>query len=116
MGKKFSHTSDWEGDYRGWIDGRAATLEIGGIYAIYPPNSFQFQISVVDSGEAHYSGKLILSTGPKSHILPGFGLWTKDGKPGISFSRLLLHTWDTRFISGETIWNGTLYGCSFTRA
>ena len=56
---------------------------------------------------------LIANVGPQGHELPGFSLATNDFSASVTFNRLLLHTWDTSYVSGETSWNGTEYGCMF---
>ena len=114
----FFGTHQWAGNYQGVIDGRPAKLGISGIFAKYPPRDYQFNIKVTDFAGSVFSAEpvgLIFPVGGQGRILPGFGLWNRDGTAGVAFSRLLLHTWDVDYMSGETVWNNQLFGCYFKR-
>jgi hypothetical protein len=114
-GGAFQGTQDWAGTYSGVLDGRPATLQIWQVYAIYPPDGWTFSMALTDHGGVQYftGPELIVNVGPQCHELPAFALWTSDGRSQVDFNRLLLHTWDTSYISGETSWSGGEYGCMF---
>ena len=119
MGRQFESTLDFGGNYVGRFDGRNGRLEVNQVYAIYPPNSYSFVVTFIDldrnqtfsnSGNAH-----IEDTGPQGHKITNLVLYGPQGAQ-VTFSRLLLHTWDIDFISGESVWNGQEYGAFFTRS
>lgn len=115
-GLTFQGTQDWSGTYSGVLDGRPATLSIH-VSQPYAGdfNDWAFTISLTDHGGVYYwtHSDLIANVGPQGHELPGFSLATNDFSAYVTFNRLLLHTWDTSYVSGETSWNGTEYGCMF---
>jgi hypothetical protein len=115
VGTPFASTADWGGTYLGKLDGKHATLTISPVYPIYPPDIWSFTISATDMNGTEYStqGELIANVGALCHEIPAFALWTDDGGNRINVNRLLLHTWDTDYVSGETEWGGQRYGCVF---
>lgn len=123
MGRPFESILDWSGIYVGRFDGRKARFEIGQVYEIYPPDGYAFgAISYTDLDQNKtYSREtptqLIANVGPQGHELPGFTLLLNGNYnlDTVTFSRLLIHTQDIDYISGESVWNGQEYGAFFTR-
>lgn len=119
MGRQFESTLDFGGEYQGRYDGRNAKLSIWQVYAIYPPDGYSFGITFtdLDRGETYTNSgtPLIQNSGPNAHVITNFALWKQGGDGQVHFMRLLLHTWDIDYISGESEWNGQEYGMFFTR-
>ncbi|HET9168096.1 MAG TPA: hypothetical protein VFN97_01635 [Actinospica sp.] len=115
-GATFQGTEDWTGTYAGVLDGRPATLDIrAGMPYAGDTDSWGFSITLTDFSGVQYwtHSDFISNVGPQCHELPGFSLATDDYSGYATFNRLLLHTWDTSYVSGETSWNGSEYGCMF---
>ncbi len=96
---QFRSIVDFEGFYTGSYDGRQAEVEI----VERERNleySTNFQVSPQDS---------------TTHVLRNITLHAVTGTGDIHWSRLHLHTWDTNFLSGVSIWNNQEFGMSFSR-
>jgi hypothetical protein len=50
-----------------------------------------------------------------SHVLWNITLKSPN-REDIHWSRLHLHTWDTKYLSGVSTWSGQEYGMSFSRS
>ncbi len=110
QGKRFSNSADFYGTYEGYTDGRKARLIISKV-------GYATSIKLIDLSRNVTFGTTTQSMPIKvgsPHILESLDLIgsNKDSK---KIGRLYLHTWNTNYISGNTIWNGQKFGILFTR-
>lgn len=108
---RFQTPADFQGTYAGRIDGRKAKLEIT---VVASTSSHTMRISLVDEERSQrFSGTHLHTTTP-AHMLQDVVL--KDAQGGEKvWSKVHLHTWDTRHLSGVSVWDSKNYGFSFTR-
>ena len=109
----FTGYQDFIGSYTGSYDGRNARLMISDLKDDSPIRRLHLTFTDVDRGET-YAG-LVTVAAASDHILSGIDLAQSSGGKTVSWSRLLIHTWNVRFLSGESVWNGREFGMSFTR-
>jgi hypothetical protein len=107
----FTGYQNFIGVYSGSYDGRNAQLVISDLKDDSAINRLHVEFTDVDRGET-YSG-LVTVASPSDHILSGIEL--SGGGKTVYWPRLLIHTWNVRFVSGESTWNGHEFGMSFTR-
>lgn len=98
---------EWAGTYRGRQDGRKAFLTIERDGA-----RIHLTFKDLDRGDT-FTGAVQNNTEPL-HQLEDIRLTSRDGGTKV-LDRLLLHTWDTNYISGSSQWQGTHYGNYFVR-
>lgn len=109
----------WLGRWMCNLDGRNSTLEF---FALDEPNvSCSGDICTSTSGNVTLAGVAIDASGSRKSLALR-PLNAKDPKANngtqilaLSYNRtddwlLLLHTWDKRYASGFTTWNGNIYG------
>lgn len=100
-------TSEWTGTFRGRQDGRRAKLTI-------ERDGSQLRLTLDDLERGLvFTGTAQNASQPR-HTLDDITLTTTDGDVK-HIERLLLHTWDTNYISGYSEWQGTDYGSYFVR-
>ena len=109
----FTGYQNFIGSYLGSYDGRNARLVISDLKDDSATNRLHLEFTDVDRGETYVG--LVNVAGPSEHILSGIKLSQPHGGKTVSWSRLLVHTWNVRFLSGESVWNGREFGMSFTR-
>lgn len=109
----FTGYQNFIGSYSGSYDGRNARLVISDLKDDSPVARLHLEFTDVDRGET-YVGLVTVGT-PGDHMLSGIKLSQKQGSKTVSWSRLLIHTWNVRFLCGESVWNGREFGMSFTR-
>ncbi|WP_141522458.1 hypothetical protein [Bacillus toyonensis] len=120
MGGQFSSPLDFTGKYRGKYDGRNALLEFWSVFNIFRPGTkYSFGIKFIDLDRgltfANNGHQLIQDMAGHFHVIKNFNIPLEGGHGYVNFSRLLMHTWDTDYISGESSWNGQEYGMFFVR-
>lgn len=109
----FTGYQNFIGSYLGSYDGRNARLVISDLKDDSATNRLHLEFTDVDRGETYVG--LVNVAGPSEHTLSGIKLSQSHGGKTVSWSRLLVHTWNVRFLSGESVWNGREFGMSFTR-
>lgn len=103
--------SEWYGRYEGRLDGRKARLEI----TAPSDNELRMELRDVDRGMVFTKAIDVSEAGRSpAHVLQDVTLTTSGGDTK-TLERLLLHTWNTNYISGHTEWRGTDYGNFFVR-
>ena len=105
---RFSGPADFIGSYSGSSDGRRATLRIEPAGA---GRSYRLTFTEVERSEV-YEG-IHQEGGAQQHILSGITLGGAAGT--VAWRELLLHTWDTTYLSGISLWNNIEFGMSFQR-
>ena len=111
---QFSSIVDFNGFYTGSYDGRQAELEI--VVSHPAPNQpIGLTLKFVDiDRNQEYSANIHLAPQENtSHVLRDITLHASDGSGNIQWSRLHLHTWNTKYLSGVSIWNGQEFGMSY---
>lgn len=113
MGAQFKSALDFAGFYQGSYDGRNAEIQI--TTAQDPDGTISLNINFIDRDrhEEYAQGFGGLDSG--SHVLQDITLPRVGGTGNVNLQYLLLHTWNTDFLSGVSTWNSTPYGMSFTR-
>lgn len=111
-GERFDEANwaqEWTGSYEGRVDGRRVALTIA-----KTDSELEVEWEGIDR-EATFSTTIPLDSqeGP-SHVLSDLILKSPSGGTK-HIERLLMHTWNTNFISGYTEWQGTHYGNYFVR-
>jgi len=113
---QFRSIVDFEGFYTGSYDGRQAEVEI---VVSHPTAGQPIGISmkfVERERNLEYSTNFQVSPQDSTtHVLRNITLHAVTGTGDIHWSRLPLHTWDTNFLSGVSIWNNQEFGMSFSR-
>jgi hypothetical protein len=107
----FTGYQNFIGSYTGSYDGRNARLVISDLKDDSAVDRLHLAFTDIDRGET-YTG-LVNVGNPHDHTLSNIKL-SRSGST-VSWSRLLIHTWNVRFLSGESVWNGKEFGMSFTR-
>jgi hypothetical protein len=110
---QFHSTTDFVGSYRGSYDGRNASVTITSVFSFNTVLAITF--TDLDRNET-YQGEWSAPEGsPPTHVLTDLTLQQVGGSGQLSWSRLHLHTWNTSYLSGVSVWNNTEFGMSFTR-
>lgn len=108
---------DWPGTYRGRSDGRRALLTISTEFVGDSAVTVIYNIELKDLDRgASFSGQVRVNYNktPKN-IIPFSKPLTSSSGNKKDIQRLLLHTWDTDYISGYSTWNGRDFGLLFER-
>lgn len=103
----------WFGEYHGFEDGNPATLLIGLSPTRSAPGEVAYSV-ILSSGGLYRGVGTVRENGPY-HILKDLTLKTSDGKTK-TLSRLYLHTWNTKYITGYSVWRDQEFGMSFSQA
>ena len=109
----FTGYQNFIGSYSGSYDGRNARLVISDLKDDSAINHLHLEFTDLDRGETYVG--LVNVAAPSDHVLSNIKLSQLHGGKSVSWSRLLVHTWNVRFLSGESVWNGREFGMSFTR-
>jgi hypothetical protein len=123
---------DWVGEYRGFIDGRPATLTIkkwnvddvhscmdsvaGGLNSYLDSVNIELrdvQRNVIWSRSC--VGPHSATNLPAGHVWRNLSLRQGSARYSTNVGTFFLHTWDHDFISGYNTWNGKDYGRLFIR-
>jgi hypothetical protein len=110
---RFQHFQDFFGTYDGSYDGRRARLEIGDVKGDSPWPMAHLRFTELERGQV-YVGTYV-QRGAHAHVMTDIVLKLQGGTDQVTWSRLHLHTWNTDYLSGVSIWNGIEFGMSFTR-
>jgi hypothetical protein len=114
---QFHNILDFRGSYHGSYDGRDAhvTIEQGAAGVSSFNTLFTVTFTDLQRNEV-YEGVASVPEGVLDvHVLSDFTLDRVGGGDSVYWSRLYLHTWDTSYMSGVSLWNNTEYGMSYTR-
>ncbi len=114
---QFRNVLDFTGSYRGSYDGRDAHVTIEeGASGVRSPNTL-FTVTYTDlQNNEVYQGIASVPEGVLDvHVLSDFTLDKLGGGGSVYWSRLYLHTWDTSYMSGVSLWANTEYGMSYRR-
>lgn len=114
---QFHNIFDFSGSYRGSYDGRdgRVTIEQGAAGVRSFNTLFTVTFTDLQRNEV-YKGVASVPEGVLDvHVLSDFTLDRVGGGDFVYWSRLYLHTWDTSYMSGVSLWNNTEYGMSYTR-
>jgi hypothetical protein len=112
----FNDYRDWNGSWVGSYDGRPGTMAVN---ASLEPDSSHSRISVnFDQGDGSWWSGVGTTQDARSHQVEGQRLDPTGPSPGgetLDWPRMLIHTWDTNFVSGISRWDGKDYGFWFER-
>lgn len=110
----------WVGGYRGYNDGREARLTIdidqpGGDTHVFIVTLKDLDRGVVFRGTGVSSPGIEGedAIGPHVMLFPFGPLRQVEGAAIKEIGALYLHTWNTNYISGHTVWNEKTYGLAF---
>lgn len=109
----FKSYQDFFGTYTGSYDGRNAKLEITDIKADSPRPVVHIKFTEIERNEV-YQGTHFFDD-PHAHVLSNIKLDKAGGGGAVTWAKLLLHTWNTSFLSGISTWNGNDYGMNFKK-
>ncbi|GAA6619193.1 DUF6006 family protein [Scytonema sp. NUACC26] len=107
---------DWVGIWNCNFDGRPVTVDFHyyWIARLGEPDSIRTEVSGLIDGNLHalmprnFDSSIDLRTDRKDHVLT---LVDQKNTPWF----LMMHTWDQRYASGFSKWNGSVYGISCSR-
>jgi hypothetical protein len=102
----------WIGEYDGRLDGRDARLSIRLVLASRRSVSFALALTDVDRGVTWSRSSLVVGRSDPLRELDSLHLRTESGADG-HVHELLLHTWNTAYISGRTRSDEIDYGLGF---
>ncbi len=112
--KTFKNVSDFYGEYVGFWDGRKAKLSIkqsssrSGIHIKLRDLDRNVTLAATTHSIPTKSGM--------PHILQNIKLFKSlGGNPAKTIGSLLLHTWNTNYLSATSIWKGKKYGVLFVK-
>jgi hypothetical protein len=114
---QFNNVNDFVGSYSGSYDGRQAevTIEAGAQGVVSFNTLFTVTFTDLDRHE-QYQGIATVPEGViDTHIFSDFTLNRVGGSGSVYWSRLYLHTWDTSYMSGVSVWDNIEFGMSFRR-
>ena len=111
---QFHSTDDFIGSYHGSYDGRNASLAITS--GISFNTILRITFKDLDRNETYEGQWSAPETSPETHILADMTLNRVGGSGQVYWSKLYLHTWNTSYMSGVSVWNNIEFGMSFTRA
>ena len=113
---QFSSIVDFNGFYTGSYDGRQAELEIVVSHPVTDqPISLALKFVDRDRNQEYSANVHLGFQEHTTHILRDITLHAAGGSSDIQWSRLHLHTWNTNYLSGVSIWNNQEFGMSFSR-
>jgi len=75
----------------------------------------QFHVTLTDLDHNEVYAGTHTERGRNGHIMVDVSLQQRGDSNSKHLSRLLLHTWNTDYISGVTTWNNIEYGMCFKR-
>jgi hypothetical protein len=110
---RFTGIQDFFGTFEGRYDGRRARLVVSDIKGDSLESILNIRFTDLDRNETYVSNHNA-GTDP-SHVLRGIKLKRQGGNATVSWPRLMVHTWDVRYLSGESEWNGKEFGMFYTR-
>lgn len=112
----FQHPRDFVGAYIGQHDGRNARLHITQIRGQHRHPTFNIVLSDLDRKVTFRGVHIHKNTqSGHAHILKDVTL-NQVGNTGKKvYKFLLLHTWNTDYLTGVDIWNGREFGAGFER-
>ena len=109
---RFNNVSQFYGNYVGRIDGRNARLTI----ARTPDNKVAYTLVDTDRNVTFKATQHRISVDDaRPFVMRSITLRSTDGRKTKTIGGLHLHTWNTNYISGYTVWNGKQYGNFFVR-
>jgi hypothetical protein len=113
---QFRNENDFYGTYEGAHDGRRARLEIAGTKEDPWWPLFYVTFEDLDRGE-RYRGRHEQRERPRdgAHVLTDVRLEEIDGSRTVTYRKLLVHTWNTEYLTGISLWNGREFGASYRR-
>ncbi|QNP68176.1 hypothetical protein IAG44_00965 [Streptomyces roseirectus] len=107
----FTDIRQFQGTWNGSYDGRSSRLTIR-VQGQPPSDRYTLFFTFTDESGASYSGTL-QNIAASTYHLPYFKLGA-NGE--LDWQGLLLHTWNTDYISGFSVWNSGVYPMSWTRS
>lgn len=112
VGKRFKNVNDFVGNYVGRMDGRNAQLTI-----VHTSGKYTITLKDLDRNVTfrHVTPLLSLNFLGQKHKLEKMTLQKVGGRGSKTIGGLYMHTWNTNYISGYTIWSGKEYGNFFVR-
>jgi hypothetical protein len=110
---QFHSTDDFIGSYQGSYDGRNASVSIASVISFNTVLRITF--TDLDRNETYEGQWSAPEASPATHLLANSTLNQVGGSGQVSWSKLYLHTWNTSFLSGVSVWNNIEFGMSFTR-
>ena len=110
---RFRSFQDFFGTYVGNYDGRNARLVISDVKADSAWPTCHLTFTELERSQT-YVGTYV-HKGRHDHIITDMVLKERGGQDRVTWSRLYLHTWNTAYLSGVSVWNGIEFGMSFTR-
>lgn len=109
---RFQNITQFYGNYTGHSDGRNAKLKIERT----PAGKVAYTLVDLDR---NVTFKAQLNSLPiddaRPHAMRSVTLRSTDGRHTKTIGGLYLHTWNTNYISGYTVWSGKEYGSYFVR-
>ncbi len=114
---QFNNVNDFVGSYSGSYDGRHAEVTImAGAQGVVSFNTlFTVTFTDLDRNEQYQGIAAVQEGAIDTHIFSDFTLNRVAGNGSVYWSKLYLHTWDTSYISGVSVWNNIEFGMSFRR-
>ena len=109
----FSSYQNFFGTYLGHYDGRNARLVIGDAKADSEWPQFRIEFIELDRNQVFIGTHT--EKGKVGHIIHDITLKKRGGNGTVTWRELFLHTGDTNYISGISIWNGIEFGMCFSR-
>ena len=111
-GHRMVNNQDFVGCYTGNLDGRSAKLQIR-----FPFNSFSVVFKDFAGNTWFRDVDANRNESGISNVLGSLTLQAPlgSGRQNLSWEALYLHTWDTKFVSGVSVWNGQRFGMAFTK-
>lgn len=110
--QRFNHKNQFYGNYVGRIDGRNARLNI----ARTTDGKVAYTLTDTDRNVTFKATKPYISVDDaRPFVMRSVVLRTDDGRKTKTIGGLHLHTWNTNYISGYTVWNDKEYGNFFVR-
>lgn len=113
---KFQRYSDFLGRYEGSHDGRRARLTIGDTKADSPWPTFLITLEDLDRNQEFrnlHQQRSEASDG--KHVLTNINLTERHSGHRKRYRKLYLHTWDTDYLTGISVWRNREFGASFER-
>lgn len=113
---QFNSIVDFQGFYTGSYDGRQAEVEISVSHpAAGQPIGISMKFVELERNLEYSANFQVSPNDGTTHVLRDITLHATGGTDDIHWSRLHLHTWDTNFLSGVSIWNNQDFGMSFSK-
>src|SRR5579859_8049764 len=100
---QFHSTDDFIGSYQGSYDGRNASVSITS--GISFNTVLRITFTDLDRHETYEGLWSAPEASPPTHILADITLNQVGGSGQVFWSKLYLHTWNTMYMSGVSVWN-----------